>query len=222
MLWLGWWGLRKALLRATVAALCCGVVVLPWIVRNYFAVRSVSVIRDNYGLELSVSNNDLASPLMADNLRRGLSHPFGNRAQAGQMKAMGERAYYAMRFDSAKCWIFQHPSRFLLLTSMRVREFWFTTTNSWPKSAFYGVLVLLGGVGLVIFCLSGCRDALLLAVLWIVFPIPFYLVQIDPRYRYPIDWSIWLLAAFAAHSLAGRLLNRKRSMVDNRQCKSVS
>jgi hypothetical protein len=220
MLWLGWWGLRKALLRATVAALCCGVVVLPWIIRNCSAVGSTSVIRDNFGLELSVSNNDLASPLMADNLRRKLPHPFVNGAEADQMKAMGERAYYKMRLDSAEHWILQHPSRFLLLTSVRIRDFWFTSMNSRLKSTFYGVLVLLGVVGLVIFCLSGCRDALLLALLWIVFPIPYYLVQIDPRYRFPIEWSVWLLAAFAIRSVAGYVLNHKWSMVDDRQWKS--
>jgi hypothetical protein len=221
ILWFGWWGLKKAFVRAAVAALCCGVVVLPWIIRNYLVLGSASVIRDNFGLELSVSNNDDARPLMTDNYRSGrFRHPFGDREEARQMKTMGETAYYKMRLDSAKLWILRNPYRFLSLTSIRVREFWFTRTNSRLKSVFYGVLVLLGVVGYGIYYRRRRREALLVGVLWTVFPIPYYVVQIDPRYRLPIDWSIWLLAAFAVNSVAGYIRNRKPSMGDNRQYQS--
>ena len=181
---------------------------------------SASIIRDNFGLELSVSNNDDASPLMADNYRlHTFRHPFVDPVEAREMKTMGETAYYTMRLDSAKLWIFKNPSRFWLLTLVRIREFWFTDMNSGVKSVFYEVLVVLAFVGLVILGLSGRRDALLLAVLWAVYPIPFYLIQIDPRYRVPIDWSIWLLAAFALHSIPGYALNHKRPTIDDGQHK---
>jgi hypothetical protein len=122
--------------------------------------------------------------------------------------------------DSAKLWISKNPSRFWSLPLARIREFWFTDMNSRLKSVFYGVLVVLAFVGLLILGVSGRRDALLLAVLWAVYPIPFYLVQIDPRYRVPIDWSIWLLAAFALRSIAGYVLNHnKRPTIDDGQHK---
>ena len=223
ILWLGYGDFKKAFFHTTVAALCCVLVILPWIIRNYFALGSASIIRDNFGLELSVSNNDEASPLMADNYRlRTFRHPFVDRVEGRQMKTMGETAYYKMRLDSAKLWISKNPSRFLSLTLVRIREFWFTDMNSRVKSAFYGVLVVLAFVGLVMLGLSGRRDALLLAVLWAVYPIPFYLVQVDPRYRVPIDWSIWLLAAFAVRSLAGYVLNHQRPAVVDGQHKPES
>jgi hypothetical protein len=220
ILWLGRGDLRSAFLHAAVAGLCCGLVILPWIIRNYFVLGSASIIRDNFGLELSVSNNDDASPLMADNYRlHTFHHPFVDPVEAREMKTMGETAYYKMRLVSAKLWISKNPSRFWSLTLVRIREFWFTDMNSRVKSVFYGVLVVLAFVGLVILGLSGRRDALLLAVLWAVYPIPFYLIQIDPRYRVPIDWSIWLLAAFALSSIAGYMLNHKRPTIDDGQHK---
>lgn len=211
MLSLGYWGLKKTFTRAAVAALCCGVVILPWIIRNYFVLGSASLIRDNFGLELSVSNNDDASPLMDDNYAsHKFRHPFVDREEAREMQTMGETAYYKTRLASAKLWISENPYRFLSLTSIRIREFWFTTMNSRLKSVFNGVLVALAVAGLVMFCRSGRREALLLVLLWAVYPIPFYVVQIDPRYRYPIDWSIWLLAGFAVHSITVSVLNHKQ------------
>jgi hypothetical protein len=210
MLWLGCWGLRKAFARVALAALCCGVVILPWIVRNYFVLGSASLIRDNLGLELSVSNNDDASPLMdANYASHKFRHPFVDREEGREMKTMGETAYYKTRLASAKLWISENPSRFLSLTSIRIREFWFTSMNYRLKSVFNGVLVVLAMAGLVMFCRSGRQETLLLVLLWAVYPIPFYVVQIDPRYRYPIDWSIWLLAAFAVHSIAVYVVNHK-------------
>ena len=32
--------------------------------------------------------------------------------------------------------------------------------------------------------------------LLIFYPLPLYLVQMDTRYRYPLDWSIWLFFGY--------------------------
>ena len=191
-----------------LAGLCCAAIVLPWTIRNYVAVGTLSPVRDNLGLELAVSNNDAARPLMTENYFSRFRHPYFDRREAATMRSMGEAAYYRMRGAEAIEWIERNEGRFARLTVQRIFWFWFTPTNALVKTIFFSGVVVMAAIGLSFLWRRKPRAARLLAVLWIVYPLPFYVVQVDPRYRYPIDWLLWLLAGYTAWVAAERVFPR--------------
>ena len=195
--WLYWNRSPRALQSAVLLLACCAAIVLPWTVRNYVAVGTLSPVRDNFGLELAVSNNEAARPLMTENYFSRFRHPFFDRREAAIMRSMGEAAYYRMRGSEGTQWIERNKSRFALLTVQRIFWFWFTPTNALAKTIFFSGLVVMAAIGLSFLGRRKPRAASLLAVLWIVYPLPLYILQVDPRYRYPIDWLLWLLAGYA-------------------------
>src|ERR1700730_5575829 len=101
-------------------------IVTPWTVRNYLVFHSLVPIRDNFGLELSVSNNDCAQFSIALNLSSGCmnDHPSLNLNEARKALELGEPKSFERRRQEALHWIGDHPARFLKLTAMRFVFFW--------------------------------------------------------------------------------------------------
>lgn len=59
---------RKKLAKYTLTIVCvAGAVLLPWTIRNYFQLGAPFFVRDNFGLEFSISNNDLAKATIDEN-----------------------------------------------------------------------------------------------------------------------------------------------------------
>jgi hypothetical protein len=46
--------------------------------------------------------------------------------------------------------------------------------------------------------------------IWVGFPLVYYLVQIDSRYHYPLDWSTFFLATVAAEELVEKKLRLRQ------------
>jgi 4-amino-4-deoxy-L-arabinose transferase-like glycosyltransferase len=208
--WLYWNRNRRALQAAGLLLVCCGAILLPWTLRNYLSVGTLSLVRDNFGLELAVSNNDFASPLMDDNYDGGptgaFRHPYSNNREGAIMRSMGETAYYRIRAAEATKWIERNPGRFTRLTLQRIFWFWFTPSH-WPlKTMFHSGVVVLGAIGLWFLWRDNRRAACLLSVLWVIFPLPFYAIQIGSRYRYPMEWLLWLLAGYTVWIAAERVM----------------
>jgi hypothetical protein len=202
---LWWWEKRHtiAVLKIVAAA---ALVVLPWMVRNYNQLGAVFWIRDNFGLELHVSNNPRARPLAVDNLRPGSDHPYDSKVEAARLKSMGEVEYYRDRGAKAMTWIHANPKRFGEITAARMWYFWFPKLKRWPQTLFAGVTTLMSVLGLW----TARRNRLtvawrLLGTVWLIYPLPYYLVQADSRYRYPIySFGIVLACFWAAQVLLGR------------------
>jgi len=80
---------RGAILRTNgLAALSAILVVPPWLVRNALVLHA-PVLPSNFGLELHVSNNELARANADDNVRGGAFkryHPSVNPAEAGRVR----------------------------------------------------------------------------------------------------------------------------------------
>jgi hypothetical protein len=172
----------------------------PWVIRNYAVLGSPIWGRSNFGLELHVSNNEMATPLW-DKGVLGVLHPFANPAEAGHAAAIGEVAYNKEKLAQAKQWILENPGRFAKLTSRRFVYFWLT-----PKSsrAQYLALVLIVGLGLIgMGFLARERNFVFyyFLMLWCLYPAPLYVFQQSDRLRFPIEWSIFLMAAFALYHL---------------------
>ena len=191
---------------ALVHIACAGLLLAPWVVHNERALGAPILMRTNVGLELRLSNNDLASADEPENLRRGLYeryHPLQSQAEAEKVKAIGEVAYSEEAKREALRWIETHPARFLRLTLERMRLYWLPTTAPIFSRFVYAArcavlcaIAVLGIGGLVVWTRRTPRSA---AVVWsvlVIFPLPNYLVQVMTRYRFPIDWLLTLLTCY--------------------------
>lgn len=107
-------------------ALLPTVIVAPWIIRNFSVFHRFIPVRDNFGLEPSVSNNDYAMFGVYENAR-GLSgtktHPGANIDEARKVLAYGEPEYNDLKLQEALSWIETHPARFFSLSALRVAAF---------------------------------------------------------------------------------------------------
>jgi hypothetical protein len=174
------------------AGLAATAVLVPWTWRNYRQFHRLFFVRDNFGLELHVANNDLAEPSFALDSAKGflrIVHPGASDAESRECQALGEAEYYRRRGAMALDWIRHHRARFLALTAARVRMFWFPDAEDSPwyarSIAFVTISAILG-----MLCLGWRRDpiAVFFAAALFTYPLVYYVVLSDPRYRTPILW----------------------------------
>ncbi|MCU1263505.1 MAG: hypothetical protein JWO80_6390 [Bryobacterales bacterium] len=172
--------------RWWLAMALAGLIAAPWAWRNHEKLGAWIWSRDNLGLELSLSNSDLATPTMRDNIRLGLhraSHPSKSLIEADKVCYYGEAAYNRIKGQRAVTWIRDHPGRFAALTVQRMCWFWF-------PSIYFGLLVTLAVYGI-----RNAQSAWIFATVWLLFPLLYYVIQYDPRYRHPMEWSVLLAAS---------------------------
>jgi hypothetical protein len=179
------------------------VVCLPWGIRNYHAFDSVIFVRGNFGLELRMGNHEGATANIDDpHFNHWPPHPRSHREEAIKLRQMGEASYMQESRREALDWIRGHPREFLRLTAARFRHFWIGPLDDpFMSLAFLSLaaLALVGGV-LAFRTLSPPRVAVLLIPL-VTFPPVYYLVPWQHRYRFPIEWILFLLAGFAVCSI---------------------
>jgi hypothetical protein len=204
-----WWWYSRNLLSILKVAAIAGLVVSPWIIRNYSQLGALFFIRDSYGLELYMSNNPRAQALFEENLQYFDEHPNDNGTQALRLRAMGEVAYFNERRDKAIVWMRSNPGRFARLTAERALYFWFPRFKR-PASTVLAIIVSVLAFGGLAALLRGKHRpaAQLFVAIWIAYPLPYYLIQVDPRYRYPLYSSSLLLAAVWAYPWLRRVAAR--------------
>jgi hypothetical protein len=193
---------------AAVHAALVVIVLMPWIIRNQIELGSPVATRTNFGLELRLSNNDLAGPLERDNYEHGVYHvyhPLQSIREAEKVRDMGEVAYNKMAMDDAITWISAHPANFIRLTAERLFYFWFQPVPGQRiKGAWLGVTSLLCFAGLYFVWRRDPLAALLLTLMLLILPLPNYLVHVGLRHRYPLDWICNLLTVFAIRMILRR------------------
>jgi hypothetical protein len=195
---------RLAMARfAIVFVTVIGAVMLPWAIRNALVLGSPIFLRSNLGLELQIANNDLATPALKDNAESFASyHPFVNRSESESVHRLGELVYMRQKMDQATGWIDHHPLPFVALTGARIFLFWLPRTYKLGQSIVVWTLTLVGFAGLV-FAWKRQRAAFwILGSIWFAYPFMYYLVQLNNPYRYPMHWSVLLLAAYGCISSA--------------------
>jgi hypothetical protein len=185
---------RKYLIASAAIAV---MVIVPWAARNSLVIRAPIFLRDNFGLELLLSNNDFAGTRQedAEAERYDRWHPGTNAAVAAEIARVGEPEYFGRMQSQALSWIRSHPARFLRLTIVRIWTWW---TSTWLVTG----VSLLAFAGLWINRRSKAGKAAFAGLL--IFPLPYYVIQFDPRYGYPVLW----LAALMAGDLCFRLARR--------------
>jgi hypothetical protein len=175
-------------------------VVAPWIARNYARFGAFIFVRDNFGLELALGNNPCASATLAQNIASGchhLNHPNSNTEAAKLVSSMGEYAFDQAKLQESLNWIRENKSAFASLTIQRVRQVWFPTLERKWEMPIVWCITPLAFVGLARLWRSRRTVALLLGITWVLYPAVYYLVPADPRYLYPIYWTMLLPAGFA-------------------------
>jgi hypothetical protein len=198
--------LRKAVRRARarvclLAAAGALITLLPWTVRNYCVFHSLFFVRDNLGLELYDSNNDMARPTVYGNMPYGLSylHPGGAEAapERAAIRDLGEFRYNQSRLHIALDWIRSHRGRFIALTLARIRFYWFPGPDSgvWHARAVSSITVA-SLFGLALLAARRRSLAVFATVVFAVYPLVYYLDNMDSRYRTPILWLSLLLAGY--------------------------
>src|ERR1019366_4869678 len=173
-----------------LVALC--ILPIAWAARNYRQLGAF-VVRTNLGMTLYASNNDCAQSTLRQELSSGCykaHHPNLNVREAELLRRLGEVRYDHMRIADTKDWIFSNPGRFLRLTLTRIRDFWFppAEVGSWYHAHFISIITALSLPGLI---LMGYRrepvTPFVLGVL-LLYPLMYYIVVTDIRYRFPILW----------------------------------
>ncbi|HJT86823.1 MAG TPA: hypothetical protein VJ732_03180 [Bryobacteraceae bacterium] len=199
--------LRYAAANICVLFLCLA----PWAWRNSRQLGSAIFTRSNFGLELRMSNNDMAGPLEPENFKRGVYHafhPLQSRSEAEAVRDMGEVAYNTDRLHKALSWIRTHRRRFLQLTVRRFLYTWFPSTPSHARDKFLWLLTIGSLIGILALWPSDRLGALIFSACLLSYTPIYYLIQVNIRYRYPVDWIILLTATHAAVVLAKHMLGR--------------
>jgi len=205
---LGWlvWNDRKEsgpwLKHAAAVLLLFTIGLVPWTIRNYRVFGKFIVLRSNFGLELWLGNN----PNVIDQLSQ-ISHPNDNPEEAEKYRRLGEIAYMAEKQHEAFAFMRTHPGVTLNYTFHRFVNIWLSQTDSvvdvWSNASLYGkamftfnfLLSLLSLLGVLYAHRSRKPEAAPYGMVLLIFPLVFYLTHSSPRYRYPMDPIIVVLAA---------------------------
>jgi hypothetical protein len=193
----------------------------PWTVRNYRTLGSLIFVRDNLGLELAMSNHDLAAPTQLGNLRNGSMskmHPNFDRRQANLVAERGEVQYNRDLLAAAAMWCVHKPGPFLRLTLARIWMFWFPMPMPGGYESSLRFVTALSFIGWIAAVQRKERDSWTLGAILLLYPAVYYVTQADPRYRYPIVWVSLLLAGYIANGAVNSpvirsLWNRRKSLV---------
>jgi hypothetical protein len=196
--------IKFALIQAALALLLLS----PWIIRNQIALGAPVATRTNFGLELRLSNNELAGPLERENYEHGVYHvyhPLQSVQEAEKVRDLGEVEYNKQAMSAAVAWISAHPGEFITLTAKRIFYFWFQPIPGQRiKSVWLGITSIFCFAGLYTVWRQDPVLALLLGLMLLVLPLPNYLVHVGLRHRYPLDWICNLLTVSWAWTMLRR------------------
>lgn len=183
---------KRALLSVAVTVL----VMSGWWIRNYFQLgHFYPTVRDDFGIVLYIGNH----PGMEKNPQHCVSTLCEDTASYADADypmieprlyaALGEAAFMAKKQHDALAYIRSQPQKFIWRTAKRAASFWLL-----PHIGFNLMLVILAWIGVF---RTPAAFRWFTLVMFIVFPIVFYITQIlwIVGYRHPLQPLILLSAA---------------------------
>ncbi len=194
---------RPWLTPGLCALLAMIVVVSPWFMRNYETFHKVIPFRSCLGLEVYFGNNQ-------DSWHWGPPgyHPSDNESEWQEYQQLGEIGYTQRKLHQGLAFINSHPRLYAQQTLRRVAYLW---TGFWSFSHRYlaeepaDPFNIVFCTGLTVLTLLGLRRAWVtdrsIAVpyllVFLFFPLIYYLTHPEDYYRLPIDPQYVVLAALA-------------------------
>jgi 4-amino-4-deoxy-L-arabinose transferase-like glycosyltransferase len=195
-------------LLATAAV--CGLVLLPWVVRNYVVFDQWVPLKTSFGLNLWLGNNPNATGILytlaGEPMQSTLPPEVGSH-----LATLNEAQRYSTLAETARSWIQDNPQRFLQLTAKRIGYMWWisptyqiTTQNITEPQFFYTARAWIQAVVLALGLVGGGaalmrnRHLLVQCVWWLVaFTLPYAItVAGNTRYRLPAESMLLILVAF--------------------------
>jgi hypothetical protein len=202
-----WWRTdRGRWSSAALVAVAALVTCIPWGLRNYQTLDAVLFVRSNFGLEMRMGNHEGAEAFIDHpHFRTGAPHPRTHPEEAVKVREWGEVAYMRDAGDAARAWIAAHPVSFTRLTAERFAYFWLGPLNRPAVAILFSMLTGLALLG----ALEGFQrltppQFAALVIPLLTFPLVYYLVPWQHRYRFPIEWILFLLAGSAVMARVSR------------------
>lgn len=137
-----------------IQAAISAAMLIPWAARNQAMLGAPIWSRSNPGMELALSNNDMASAVWEENMENGLfarMHPFSSSVHRDRIREVGEAQYNRERMQEATRWISDHPSKFIGLTIRRAGLFWFPIAARRSQTIALAAITLAGLAGFACF-----------------------------------------------------------------------
>lgn len=191
---------------------------LPWTVRNYWAMDGFVPVKSNFGLELWLGNNPAVQHIYTPQL-----HPWVDSNQAVALAMSGEINYNRKAGRSALQFIETHPSRFLELLLERIGDTWTdkydVQTDPWLMELhlekayviYFSGFSLFGLAGLLVGSYQYRAEVGPLALAVLLFPVIYYVTHSAARYRHPIDPVMCILSVFVVEQAVWLLSLKLRS-----------
>jgi len=198
--WAGRWFGRWAGPRLAVAS--CVVLFAIWPIRNAYRMHAFVPLRSNLGYELWQGNRPGSEGLFVHEL-----YLDQNNEEFARYQSMGELAYMGEKTAVAKAAIEANPWRFARVTAKRAAIFWTGIGGgpvSWIVTGEIAGASLFGLLG-VAAVLRRRGEALVLAIPFLVFPLPYYVTHPDLRFRLLLEPVALVLAAWLLAQGYGRV-----------------
>jgi len=191
---------------------------LPWTIRNYYAIDGLVFVKSNFGMEFWLGNNPEVKEIYTPE-----RHPASNSMERISLILSGEPNYNRAKQRQAVAYIRMHPRVFLKNSFARIEDTW----SAWYDSrvepwiitlhlsrmdvGFCSLFSVLSFAGMIFALRANWRSALPLAMCLLLFPIPYYITHTSLRYRHPIDPLMTILTVYAMAWLWSALSSRTSS-----------
>ena len=177
---------------------------LPWTVRNYYAIDGLVFVKSDFGMELWLGNNPAVKEIYTPEL-----HPVNNRWELISLILNGEPNYNQEKQRLAIAFIETHPRVFLRNVFHRFEDTWSATYDShvepWIVTLhlsrtdvwFCLAFSMLSFGGMILALRANWQDTFPLAICLLLFPVPYYITHTALRYRHPIDPCMTIFTVYA-------------------------
>lgn len=189
--WAGWKLWRRgthAFFPAAAALLLMVACISPWLIRNRVVFGEWIFLRSNAPFEFSLGNFPGSQGVAFAG-----AHPVINKRVFEEYRELGEIAFNKAKGDKAMGWARTHPSDFFKLTMKRVADFWdgreleYEPLDDPWRPWMVMVESALALFGLLRAALRKIPNLGPIALLLLFYPMPYYIVYTNPRYRHAIE-----------------------------------
>jgi 4-amino-4-deoxy-L-arabinose transferase-like glycosyltransferase len=213
-LWSAWSAWRRNLLltarNVVLGGTCCFVIVAPWIARNERVFHKFIPLRGNLGAELYESALAVNQGFPWGAVIDGPGDP-----QFKRYKQLGELEFVRQQNERAHAIIAAHPRRFAGYTVKRMYMFWFGVPHPVEpglkgflveavRELDFSFLTVASMLGLALALRNRIPGAWLFLWAFLLFPVIYYVVTVQARFRHPLEPVMTVLIVYLFQSAERR------------------